>query len=1089
MPIDFVEEQESIPARNTIDFQEEAPPIDFQEETGGASPPIVPSLIQKPAGSPEELSARNFAQQLSSREHSSFWDNLTRPIEPVASWVVGMGAQDVAMRLLPESVKQTTAGTIATGTQKAVDEAIKSFVSPLGIATLGVGALPKALQAAISAGFATHMATTMPEQTKLAVQAIKEGDTEKAAQYIAGTAITGTLVGLAGKHAVQSGKAAFTEGKTVEIAAQEVGPATAAAVGVEPAKPAETPVVPPAEPIVPRETILEPPKLEVETPKPPEPAPVGMGAATPAEFELKPQNATGIKNATVDAERAKMGLPPAMEPARQEFGMVWDEAMAKIDADSGYTNRLLDELRKDPRPARPIENAVLTHRQVELQNEYTKAMRDLAQAVDDGRLEDAASERVRADVLREQLWEFYDITKKVGTEQGRGLNIRKLMVFEDFTLAKMELEKRAAKGGEKLTDAERAEVVRANADIERTAKALEEHTAGAEERVRQRETDVALREAQKSKPPTESLEDLTGKLKDKFMAGEVEAITSLIQKLARYFVGQGVKERNALLDAVHGVVKNIDPTLTMRDTMDAISGYGRFRRLSKDEISVQLRDLKGQMQQVAKLEDMEAKIPPRKTGTERRTPSDEERRLIKLVNEAKNKFQIPITDEATQLKSSLDTLKTRLRNQITDLERRIKEKDFEKKPRRFIQMDEAAQKLHFEASKAKARWMEALMKDRLARRSIPQKIIGGVAEVLNTTRAILTSFDLSAVLRQGGFITLGHPIRALNSFPAMFRAMKSEAAQHAINQEIMARKNYPLYQQSKLYLAEHGHKLSAMEEAYMSRWADKIPLVAGSQRAYVTFLNKLRADSFDAMAKSVARDAELTPVEAKAIANFINVATGRGSLGMFENAATGMATVFFAPRYVASRFQLLAGQPLYRGNARTRVLIAKEYARYLTGVALVYALGQMAGGEVESDPRSSDFGKLRFGDTRLDPLSGLQQVTVLTSRIGTGETKTLRGEVVPIVGPDVPYGKDDAFGVGARFLRTKLAPIPSAVINLRTGEDVTGKETTIDSAARDLMVPLALQDILKAMEEQGVPRGTALAILSIFGMGLQTYDE
>jgi hypothetical protein len=27
------------------------------------------------------------------------------------------------------------------------------------------------------------------------------------------------------------------------------------------------------------------------------------------------------------------------------------------------------------------------------------------------------------------------------------------------------------------------------------------------------------------------------------------------------------------------------------------------------------------------------------------------------------------------------------------------------------------------------------------------------------------------------------------------------------------------------------------------------------------------------------------------------------------------------------------------------------------------------------------------------------------------------------------------------------------------------------------------------MVEQGVPKGTAMAILSIFGMGLQTYDQ
>ena len=55
------------------------------------------------------------------------------------------------------------------------------------------------------------------------------------------------------------------------------------------------------------------------------------------------------------------------------------------------------------------------------------------------------------------------------------------------------------------------------------------------------------------------------------------------------------------------------------------------------DFSVQLRDLRGQMQQVGKIEDMAAGEAPKKTGVERRAPTDEERRLIKLVNEAKKK--------------------------------------------------------------------------------------------------------------------------------------------------------------------------------------------------------------------------------------------------------------------------------------------------------------------------------------------------------------------------------------------------------------------------------------------------------------------
>src|SRR5690606_8088029 len=174
----------------------------------------------------------------------------------------------------------------------------------------------------------------------------------------------------------------------------------------------------------------------------------------------------------------------------------------------------------------------------------------------------------------------------------------------------------------------------------------------------------------------------------------------------------------------------------------------------------------------------------------------------------------------------------------------------------------------------------------------------------NAARAILTSFDFSGLLRQGGFVVVGHPIRAARAIPKMFKAFASERAQQRIWDEIQARPNAPLYARSKLYLAppDSSQGLTKQEEAYMSRWAAGIPRVAASQRANTTALNVLRADSFDAMVQTLARGAEVTQAEADAIANYVNVATGRGTLGKAEPAAMHLNTIFFAPKYVASRF-------------------------------------------------------------------------------------------------------------------------------------------------------------------------------------------
>lgn len=1296
VPLDFQEEPQP------LDFREESAPIDFAKDSQYLSTDIAPKQNDTLRAEQAALRAKDeggtAVKVLTEAETAA--TVLENPIGAV------LALPENAIRAAGGNMPYTAKAPLISreqalkaiefitpgggGSEGSMTQSMQEFIADT-LSTLTspdmIGYMLAAKKAPLPVGryFQGEMLAQLPATAAAAAETDSGSEKTKAALAVAANVAFPAMIesGIAKDATKIKGEVAKQVGPATEAAVKATGaPVKAEAVRV--AQPVQTPV---QEAPVARETALEPPKAELEAPKPAEP--VGLGAATPAEFELGQTKPTSIKNAAVDQERTARGLPPAMEPARRSFGTVWDQAMTKMDADTGYTDRLVAELRETPRALTDLEDATLLHRQVELQNEYTKATKALAEAFDDGRLEDVAAEKVRVATLSDQLLDLYNIGKAAGTETGRGLNARKMLAYEDFTLAKMELEKRAAKGGEQLTDAERAEVVRVNERVQQTQKAYDEHVAAAEDKARATATDKAVKEVQSGGPPDEPIAAITEKLKEKFAAGEADAMTSLVQKLARHFVAQGIKEREPLIAAVHEVVKTIDPTLLPRDTMDMISGYGKYRQLSKDEISKQLRDLKGQMQQVGKLEDIQARKPPLKTGIERREPSTEERRLIKLVNEAKRRFGIVVTDPATQLRSALEARKTYYRNQITDLEaqiaakekfvkekspsptdpeldglkaratalreefdaifgkaglseaqrleamnkrvseleariaagdiapkpsnvnrplspeleqakqqleslnrklaelrkkpeaekeaeriasqvealnKRIAEKeakiaagdlspqgqranrpalpsveiakqrldalnkqiaelreaakpklteeqaalkalktrlqnnitkfedklarkDFTTAPRRVIQLDPEAQRLHYEAAKVKAQWHEALMKDRLARHTVPQKILGGVGEVLNTTRAILTSLDLSAVLRQGGFITLGHPVRAIKAFPAMFRALKSEAGQHAVTQEILARKNYPLYQQSKLYLSEHGQKLSQMEEAYMSRWADKIPGVAASQRAYTTFLNKLRADSFDAMEKSLTRTGEATPAEARAISNFINVATGRGKLGVKDNAAVGLSTIFFAPRNVASRFQLIAGQPFYKGTARTRTLVAKEYARFLIGAGVIYGLGTLAGGDVETDPRSSDFGKLRFEDTRLDPMAGLLQSTVLLSRLGSGETTRLSGKTVPIRGDQVPFGGDDAADVTARFLRTKLSPVVGTTVNVLSGTDVTGEKVTPEKIGEDLLVPLALKDILKAMEDQGVPRGTALAILSIFGMGLQTYER
>jgi hypothetical protein len=162
---------------------------------------------------------------------------------------------------------------------------------------------------------------------------------------------------------------------------------------------------------------------------------------------------------------------------------------------------------------------------------------------------------------------------------------------------------------------------------------------------------------------------------------------------------------------------------------------------------------------------------------------------------------------------------------------------------------------------------------------------------------------------------------------------------------------------------------------------------------------------------------------------------------------------------------------------------------YYTMLSLAFKRRKDEKGGVELDPRSSDFGKIRLGNTRLDPLAGLAQVITFAARTVRGSTKTLGGRVVPIRGEKVPFGGSKWSDVAARFVRTKLHPVPGAIANLFDGTDLVGNKITLKQQATNMSMPITYADIYQTLREQGLGRGLALSLLTFLGEGLQTYKS
>jgi hypothetical protein len=442
----------------------------------------------------------------------------------------------------------------------------------------------------------------------------------------------------------------------------------------------------------------------------------------------------------------------------------------------------------------------------------------------------------------------------------------------------------------------------------------------------------------------------------------------------------------------------------------------------------------------------------------------------------------------------LPAAKERAQKRIGILEDRLKEIGAMKEVRPpKIAADNELLKLKYQLFQTTQKIEEQIWKAKLKSLPLPQRVRSTVREVWNVSRNLKASSDLSAFRRQGGLFTVSHPLRAMRSFGPALKAARNEKGYFEVMEGIRNRANAHEYKAFDLGLTDvYARDLTKMEELFRGRWSEKIPLIKHSNRAYTAQLNTMRADWYDLLRDNLVGDGPITPEQGKAIANAVNVWTGRGPLGSWAAAGDMLSDVFFAPRYRFSRFQTLIGQPLW--NARgSRKILAMEYGRIIAGQGALlgitnYANYLLTGEGPNLDPLSSDFGKLKLGPTRIDLNYGLAQATVLLARTIAGMKTTQAGETVPTRGADLGYGKQTGADIAVRYLRGGLAPIPGAFWNSLAGTNFMGEPITLGNQAKDLLMPLSWSDLVDASIAQGVPKGAALGLISMLGDGVQTYS-
>lgn len=567
-------------------------------------------------------------------------------------------------------------------------------------------------------------------------------------------------------------------------------------------------------------------------------------------------------------------------------------------------------------------------------------------------------------------------------------------------------------------------------------------------------------------------------------AKELFAIAPDVAKLVKSLVAEGIDKLPDVIAIVHEQLKDLIKEITPEDVRALVAGEYNEKLRTRSELTAKLKDLKDEAALIGRLQALESGIEPKN-----------ERAKVKRNQEIERLKVLIKEHDLTKLAAS----KTRMKTEIAKIEKQLEDGNFaaeEKLPP--PRLDKEGQELKDKLIQLRKEREVRLAEEDYANRSGFKKAMDLISAPFREVRTIKSSFDLSAPLRQGVIPTaaeiITNPGRAGKRF---VRMLKSAGSEKYFDRWLYDLKNSPEWhtiEQSGLSIAEPGN-ITKKEEVFQSRLAEKIPVIGtigikGSERAYAFWLNAQRVDLFKKGAERMTEKGmtfENSPDAYKSWAKTVNALTGRGELaGPLKNAAEALSIGFFSPRLIASRLSFFNPKFYKDIPAPLRMMVVKDMIKFIGLGTTVLALGKIGlGADVEADPRSPDFGKMKFGDTRYDIWGGFQQYIRLFSTLATQSKKTSGGQVQSLINKD---GSNKSGAVISTFFRSKAAPLLGSIMNVATGEDVVGQPVTLGSEAKRFLLPILWEDVYKASKDEGVKGALATAIPGMVGVGVMTYE-
>lgn len=612
-----------------------------------------------------------------------------------------------------------------------------------------------------------------------------------------------------------------------------------------------------------------------------------------------------------------------------------------------------------------------------------------------------------------------------------------------------------------------------------------------------------------------------------------------IGKIVKNVVEDGVIHLEDVVKSVHGQIKDVFDGISEKEVHDIIAGEYNTKKPTRNKLAQQLFDLRTEAGLINRLHELEAGKQPKSekqkikrnqaiealrakikdfeksvseaNATEKRIKTLEDelarvedrrpkaktetetKEITQKEKDLKNKIEAEKKAWAEEVKKppeerALQALKARYKKQISDIEGKISAGDYgpDVKPEPIV-LDKEAIDLKDKMIKLKLDREARLAKQEYEARTNYEKGKDLVADALDATRTVQTNPDLSFFGRQGIKYLLTHPVKG----PQVFW----ESVRQAGSQKRYDRWLYDMHNSAAWKLLEDSGvavldpntlHASRREEQWRSKLIHKIPgvkqIVKSSERAFTSGANMARVDWFMEGAeilRSQGKTFENSPEEYKGWASAVNNMTGRGGLGALEPVVGQLAVPFWSPRLIASNVNLFLNPVYYaRMPKMARMMLIDNMAQYITTAGAFLGLASVLGADVETDPRSSDFGKIKVGNTRYDIWGGASQYIRVVSQLMT-ESRKANGGVSEL-------SPRQMITTGSNLARTKLSPLIGFGVDAKLGTNVVGEKVKWSDAYK-LVIPMLWNDIQDAKKVSG-PKGAAVAgMLSFLGIGAQTY--